>query len=200
MPRRRPIGSIAALSRPSIRTHPAVGVTSRLMTFKVVVLPHPDAPSSASVVPRSTVSDTSRNATCPSAYTLRTPSSSIMRPRTARDSGCAGLLQPPPAVPLAIYTVRVLVRVHVHVVVVRIRPKPGIVPKTVEPLSERSGGSFAVPIGTEGDQTSTKGAAMKKSRTRTRGNQVAIRRPVEIQMPLHLVEVFSTIEERFFEL
>lgn len=41
---------------------------------------------------------------------------------------------------------------------------------------------------------------MKKSRTRINANQAAPRRPMEIQMPLRLVEVFSTIEDRFFEL
>jgi len=40
---------------------------------------------------------------------------------------------------------------------------------------------------------------MKKSRTRTTTNQAADRRPMEIQMPLRLVEVLGTIEERFFE-
>ena len=40
---------------------------------------------------------------------------------------------------------------------------------------------------------------MKKSRTRTTANQAA-RRPMEIQMPLRLVELFGTIEDRFFEL
>lgn len=41
---------------------------------------------------------------------------------------------------------------------------------------------------------------MRKSRTRRSENQVAERRPMEIQMPLRLMDVFSTIEERFFEL
>ncbi len=41
---------------------------------------------------------------------------------------------------------------------------------------------------------------MRKSRTRSNENQVAPRRPLEIQMPLRLVDAFSAIEERFFEL
>ena len=41
---------------------------------------------------------------------------------------------------------------------------------------------------------------MKKSRTRSRRSQAAERRSMEIQMPLRLVEMFGTIEERFFEL
>ena len=52
MPRRSWIGSTAATSWPSTSTVPAVGATSRLISLSVVVLPQPDGPSSATVVPR----------------------------------------------------------------------------------------------------------------------------------------------------
>lgn len=41
---------------------------------------------------------------------------------------------------------------------------------------------------------------MKKSRTRSKQSQATVSRPIEIQVPLRLVEVFGAIEERFFEL
>ena len=39
---------------------------------------------------------------------------------------------------------------------------------------------------------------MKKSGTRRKQSQAEQRRPMEIQMPLRLVDVFGAIEERFF--
>src|SRR5260221_2804944 len=51
MLRRKRIGSHSAVRRPLTRTSPAVGNSSRLISFKVVVLPEPLRPSSTRVSP-----------------------------------------------------------------------------------------------------------------------------------------------------
>ncbi len=50
------------MSRPSSRTVPAVGSSSRVMRRAVVDLPHPDSPTSPSVSPRPMCSVTSTTA------------------------------------------------------------------------------------------------------------------------------------------
>src|SRR5688572_15621091 len=55
MRRRNAIGSQAVVAFPSTRTSPADGVSKRLTSFSVVVLPQPDSPNNTSVSPRSTV-------------------------------------------------------------------------------------------------------------------------------------------------
>ena len=66
---------------PSRRTSPASGSSSRLISFMAVVLPEPDAPTSAMKAPASTASDTSRNAKLrPPSNDLLTLSSSMSGP------------------------------------------------------------------------------------------------------------------------
>src|SRR5712692_2918062 len=59
MRRRHRVGSTAAARSPAISTSPAVGSSSRLMSFSVVVFPEPLRPSRTSVSPAPTLNDTS---------------------------------------------------------------------------------------------------------------------------------------------
>src|SRR5687768_17724852 len=53
--RRKRIGSQSVVDLPSTSTWPDVGTNSRLISFRVVVLPHPDLPSKTNVSPRCTL-------------------------------------------------------------------------------------------------------------------------------------------------
>src|SRR4051812_29239147 len=57
---------------------PEVGSTSRLTMRIVVVLPHPDGPTSTAISPAGTSSESSSTATVPSGYRLATRSSRII--------------------------------------------------------------------------------------------------------------------------
>src|SRR6059036_3286874 len=58
MRRRSRVGSRAAVRSPATSTSPAVGSSSRLMSFRVVVFPDPLRPSKTRVSPTPTVKDT----------------------------------------------------------------------------------------------------------------------------------------------
>ena len=62
MPRRSSTGSTVSVSRPLMKTLPDVGTTSRLIIRNVVVLPHPDGPSSTQISPAPTSRLTSSTA------------------------------------------------------------------------------------------------------------------------------------------
>src|SRR5437773_1273785 len=78
MRRRKRVDSSAAARCPATSTSPAVGSSSRLMSFSVVVLPDPLRPSKTRVSPRPTVKDTFCTRMRPSA------GSAYFNPRTSR--------------------------------------------------------------------------------------------------------------------
>src|SRR5437773_6283572 len=85
MPRRSSTGSWAMTSRPSTSMVPEVGSIRRLIIFMVVVLPHPDGPTSTTVSPRPMSSDRSATAAPPPpGYSLLTSFREIMTSDTAR--------------------------------------------------------------------------------------------------------------------
>ncbi len=87
--RRSVAGSLAATGSPSMRTVPLSGSISRLMNFRVVVLPEPDAPTSATKRPSSTCSVTSWTANVrPSSNDLQSLSSSMNGAMLKRLPGC----------------------------------------------------------------------------------------------------------------
>src|SRR5438105_4856293 len=65
MVRRSRTGSAASVSCPPIYTFPDVGATKRLIMRSVVVLPHPEGPSSTQICPSPTL-----KVTCSTACTL----------------------------------------------------------------------------------------------------------------------------------
>ena len=82
----RPTGSRARRGRlPPTTIEPASGVSSAPIRFRIVLLPEPDAPVSATSSPGSTSNETSRSAgTRPSSNDLRTPSTAIAAPGLTR--------------------------------------------------------------------------------------------------------------------
>src|SRR5687768_4497231 len=58
MPRRKTKGSHSLVQRPETITSPAVGVSMRLMSFRIVDLPAPLVPTSTTVSPRLTPNET----------------------------------------------------------------------------------------------------------------------------------------------
>src|SRR5437764_1458084 len=77
MRRRSRTGSPSVTSWPSRKIRPVVGSISRLTIRIVVVLPHPDGPTSTDTSPRATSRSRECTATVPSAYVLPTPSSRL---------------------------------------------------------------------------------------------------------------------------
>src|SRR4051794_912851 len=73
---------------------PEVGSTRRLTMRIVVVLPQPDGPTSTAICPASTSSDSSLTATVPSAYCLRTRSSTIIDCAASVSVGCTTMVLP----------------------------------------------------------------------------------------------------------
>ena len=57
---------LSRVSRPSIRTRPALGSTSRLIIRSSVVLPEPEVPTTATISPSSMLIDTSSTTVAPS--------------------------------------------------------------------------------------------------------------------------------------
>ncbi|KPC70940.1 hypothetical protein ADL35_36670, partial [Streptomyces sp. NRRL WC-3753] len=72
MRRRSSTGSTADMSSPPRKIRPEVGSMSRLTIFIVVVLPHPEGPTSVTSSPAATSKVRSSTAVVPSAYTLLT--------------------------------------------------------------------------------------------------------------------------------
>src|SRR3954471_17184694 len=73
---------------------PDVGSTRRLTIRIVVVLPHPDGPTRTAICPTGTSRDRSLTATVPSAYCLRTRSSTIIDSRESVPVGCTAMVLP----------------------------------------------------------------------------------------------------------
>ena len=76
--RRRSTASAVRMSSPSSRILPLVGSISRLIMRRIVDLPQPDGPISATSSPAGTSSDSDVTATVPSSYCLPTPSKVIV--------------------------------------------------------------------------------------------------------------------------
>src|SRR3954454_2893373 len=73
---------------------PEVGSTRRLTRGIVAVLPQPDGPTRTAIWPASTSSDSSLTATVPSAYCLRTRSSTIIDFGASVSIGCTAMVLP----------------------------------------------------------------------------------------------------------
>src|SRR4051812_23929911 len=80
--RRSSSGFLWVTSSSPIRMRPLVGSISRLIIFIVVVLPHPDGPTSITISPAgiSSVTSSTAGTLCPG-YCLVTPSSRMRSPR-----------------------------------------------------------------------------------------------------------------------
>src|SRR5215475_4642334 len=76
--RRRSTALAAVMSWPSSSTRPDVGSIKRLIMRRIVDLPHPEGPISATSSPAETSSDSDPTATVPSSYVLPTPSRVIV--------------------------------------------------------------------------------------------------------------------------
>src|SRR2546423_1986300 len=79
MRRRSSTASTRSTSSPSTRIRPDDGSMSRLIMRRIVVLPHPDGPTSTQTSPSGTSSDRSATATRPVGYCFRTDSRRITR-------------------------------------------------------------------------------------------------------------------------
>src|SRR3954452_21236491 len=98
MLRRSFTASARVTSSPPSRMRPEVGSTSRLIMRIVVVLPHPDGPTSTAIAPAGTSNESSSTAMVPSSYRLETRSSRIIGSPVAstREPLVVGRLVPQP--------------------------------------------------------------------------------------------------------
>src|SRR5215468_1420331 len=90
MPRRSSAAGTVVTSRSSSQIRPAVGSSIRLIIRRLVVLPHPDGPTSTVICPDGASRSTPSTATVPSGNLFVTPSNRITTCLQSAETDTAG--------------------------------------------------------------------------------------------------------------